>query len=53
MRPILIRDDTGKLVKSYDYKTKLIIYNGWNPFVATRIYYENRGTVEAKLKKWM
>lgn len=50
MRPLHIRDENGKLVKSYEYKTKLIIYNGWNPFVATRIYYENRGTVEAKLK---
>ncbi|MCB4204887.1 molybdopterin-dependent oxidoreductase [Deferribacterales bacterium Es71-Z0220] len=50
MRPLLIRDKKGNLTKNYDYKTKLIIYNGWNPFVSTRIYYENRGTVEAKLK---
>lgn len=49
MRPLHIRDENGNIVKKYDYKTKLIIYNGWNPFVATRIYYENRGTVEAKL----
>jgi anaerobic selenocysteine-containing dehydrogenase len=49
MRPLLIRGEDGKLTKPYEYQTKLIIYNGWNPFVATRIYYENRGTVEAKL----
>ncbi len=49
MRPLLIRDKDNKLTKPYEYKTKMIIYNGWNPFVATRIYYENRGTVEAKL----
>lgn len=50
MRPITIRGEDGELKKDYTYKTKLIIYNGWNPFVATRIFYENRGTVEAKLK---
>ncbi|MCD8491126.1 MAG: molybdopterin-dependent oxidoreductase, partial [Geovibrio sp.] len=50
MRPLTIRGEDGELKKDYTYKTKLIIYNGWNPFVATRIFYENRGTVEAKIK---
>ena len=45
MRPQLVRQSDGSLKKQYDYKTKLIIYNGWNPFVATRIFYESRGTV--------
>ncbi len=50
MRPVLVRQPDGSLKKDYTYRTKLIIYNGWNPFVATRIYYENRGTVGAKVE---
>lgn len=50
MRPILVRQGDGTLKKDYTYKTKLIIYNGWNPFVATRIVYENRGTVGAQVE---
>ena len=49
MRPQLVRQPDGSLKKQYDYKTKLIIYNGWNPFVATRIFYESRGTVGAQV----
>lgn len=50
MRPQLVRQPDGSLKKDYTYKTKLIIYNGWNPFVATRIFYENRGTVGAQVE---
>ena len=50
MRPVLVRQPDGTLKKDYSYKTKLIIYNGWNPFVATRIFYENRGTVGAQVE---
>lgn len=49
MRPVLVRQSDGSLQNDYSYKTKLIIYAGWNPFTATRINYESRGTVEAKL----
>lgn len=49
MRPLLLRQPDGSLKNDYSYKTKLIIYVGWNPFTATRINYESRGTVEAKL----
>ncbi len=48
MRPQLVRQADGSLKKDSTYKTKLIIYNGWNPFVATRIFYESRGTVAAQ-----
>lgn len=50
MRPQLVRQPDGSLKKDYTYKTKLIIYNGWNPFVATRIFYETRGTVSAQVE---
>ncbi|MCL4456093.1 MAG: molybdopterin-dependent oxidoreductase, partial [Nitrospirae bacterium] len=50
MRPQLVRQPDGSLKKDYAYKSKLIVYNGWNPFVATRIFYENRGTVGAKVE---
>ncbi len=50
MRPVLVRQPDGSLKKDYTYKSKLIIYCGWNPFVATRIIYENRGTVGAKVE---
>jgi anaerobic selenocysteine-containing dehydrogenase len=50
MRPQLVRQPDGSLKNDYSYKTKLIVYNGWNPFVATRIYYEQRGTVGAKVE---
>ncbi|MDI6728217.1 MAG: molybdopterin-dependent oxidoreductase [Thermodesulfovibrionales bacterium] len=50
MRPQLVRQPDGSLKKDYTYKTKLIVYNGWNPFVATRIFYEQRGTVGAKVE---
>lgn len=50
MTPKLVRQPDGSLKKEYGYKTKLIIYNGWNPFVATRIFYENRGTVGAQVE---
>lgn len=49
MRPLLLRQPDGSLGNDYTYRTKLIIYAGWNPFTATRINYESRGTVEAKL----
>lgn len=50
MTPKLVRQPDGSLKKDYEYKSKLIIYNGWNPFVATRIYYENRGTVGSQVE---
>ncbi|MCL4491907.1 MAG: molybdopterin-dependent oxidoreductase [Nitrospirae bacterium] len=50
MRPQLVRQPDGSLKKDHTYKTKLIVYNGWNPFVATRIFYEQRGTVGAKVE---
>lgn len=50
MRPVLVRQPDGRLVNDYSYKTKLIIYAGWNPFVATRIFYETRGTVGARVE---
>lgn len=50
MRPVYVRQPDGSLKKDMSYKTKLIIYCGWNPFVATRIMYENRGTVSAKVE---
>ncbi len=49
MRPVQVRQEDGSLKNDYSYKTKLIVYAGWNPFTATRINYESRGTVEAKL----
>ena len=50
MRPQLVRQTDGSLKWDSTYKTKLIIYNGWNPFVATRIAYESRGTVAAQVE---
>ncbi|HSR12967.1 MAG TPA: molybdopterin-dependent oxidoreductase [Thermodesulfobacteriota bacterium] len=50
MRPVVVRQPDGSLKKDYSYQTKLIIYNGWNPFVATRIFYESRGTVGAQVE---
>ncbi len=50
MTPQLVRQPDGSLKKEYGYRTKLIIYNGWNPFVATRIFYEQRGTVGAQVE---
>ncbi len=50
MRPLLIRQPDGSLKQDMKYYTKLIIYVGWNPFVATRIQYENRGTVAAQVE---
>ena len=49
MRPILLRQADGSLKNDYTYRTKLIIYAGWNPFTATRIVYESRGTVGAQV----
>ena len=49
MRPLLLRQVDGSLKNDYSYRTKLIIYAGWNPFTATRIVYESRGTVGAKV----
>jgi anaerobic selenocysteine-containing dehydrogenase len=49
MRPVLVRQADGSLKNDYSYRTRLIVYAGWNPFTATRIVYESRGTVEAKL----
>lgn len=49
MRPVLVRQGDGSLKNDFSYRTKLIMYVGWNPFTATRINYESRGTVEAKL----
>ncbi|MBI5910656.1 MAG: molybdopterin-dependent oxidoreductase [Betaproteobacteria bacterium] len=48
MRPQLVRQPDGSLKLDSTYRTKLIVYNGWNPFVATRIAYESRGTVAAQ-----
>ena len=50
MRPVPVRQADGSLKEDYTYKSRLIIYNGWNPFVATRINYESRGTVGAKVE---
>jgi anaerobic selenocysteine-containing dehydrogenase len=50
MRPVLVRQPDGSLKNDHSYKTKLIIYNGWNPFVATRIFYEQKGTVGAQVE---
>ncbi len=50
MTPQLVRQPDRSLNKQYGYRNKLIIYNGWNPFVATRIFYEQRGTVGAKVE---
>ena len=50
MRPVPVRQPDGSLKNDYTYKSRLIIYNGWNPFVATRIFYEQRGTVGAKVE---
>ena len=50
MRPLLIRQPDGSLKQDKKYLSKLIIYVGWNPFVATRIQYENRGTVGAQVE---
>ena len=50
MRPVLVRQPDGSLKNDWTYKAKLIIYAGWNPFVATRINYESRGTVAAKVE---
>ncbi|MEM3742404.1 MAG: molybdopterin-dependent oxidoreductase, partial [Nitrososphaerota archaeon] len=48
LRPVPIRMPDGSL-KWYDqHDAKLIIYVGWNPFTATRIVWENAGTVRAK-----
>jgi anaerobic selenocysteine-containing dehydrogenase len=49
MRPVLVRQPDGSLKNDFSYQTKLIMYVGWNPFTSTRINYESRGTVEAKL----
>lgn len=49
MRPILLRQTDGSLKNDYTYRTKLIVYAGWNPFTATRIVYESRGTVGAQV----
>lgn len=49
MRPVYVRQPDGSLKKDMSYQTKFILYCGWNPFVATRIMYENRGTVGAKV----
>ncbi len=48
MRPVLVRQPDGSLENDYSYVNKLIIYVGWNPFTATRINYESRGTGAAK-----
>ncbi len=48
MRPVLVRQPDGSLKNDYSYANKMIIYVGWNPFTATRINYESRGTVAAK-----
>ncbi len=50
MRPVLVRQADGSLKKDPTYQTRLIIYNGWNPFVATRIFYEQKGTVGAQVE---
>ena len=50
MRPQLVRQGDGSLKWDSTYRTKLIVYNGWNPFVATRIAYESRGTVAAQVE---
>ncbi|OEH84960.1 dehydrogenase [Desulfuribacillus stibiiarsenatis] len=50
MTPKLVRQANGKLEWDYTQRSKLIIYVGWNPFVATRINYESRGTVAAQVE---
>ena len=53
MRPTLVRQSDGSLKEmGYDDLPlpKYIMYVGWNPFTATRIHYESRGTVTAQIK---
>jgi thiosulfate reductase/polysulfide reductase chain A len=50
MRPVLVRQKDGSLKYDSSHRAKLIIYLGWNPFVATRITYESRGTVAAQVE---
>ena len=50
MRPQLVRQPDGSLAQNHTYKTKLIVYNSWNPSVSTRIFYEQSGTVGAKVE---
>jgi anaerobic selenocysteine-containing dehydrogenase len=50
MRPQLVRQSDGSLKWDRTHRSKLIIYNGWNPFVATRIAYESYGTVAAQVE---
>lgn len=50
MRPALVRKADGTLGNDWTHRAKLIVYVGWNPFVATRINYESRGTVGAKVE---
>lgn len=49
-RPCLVRKPDGSLEWYNKHDAKLIIYCGWNPFTATRISWESRGTVRAKLE---
>ncbi len=50
MTPRLVRQPDGSLAWDRTHRAKLIIYAGWNPFLATRINWESRGTVAAKVE---
>ncbi len=50
MVPRLVRQPDGSLAWDFTQKARLIIYVGWNPFLATRIAWESRGTVAAKVE---
>jgi len=48
LRPVPVRMPDGGIQWYNKHDAKLIIYVGWNPFTATRIVWENIGTVRAR-----
>ena len=46
-RPVSVRQPDGSLQWYNKHDAKLIIYCGWNPFTATRMSWESRGTIRA------
>jgi len=47
-RPVLLRDDTGKLVHKTEHDARLVLNIGRNPFVATRFNYMAKGIISAR-----
>lgn len=47
-RPVLIRDNTGKLIHKTAHEAGLVINIGRNPFVATRFNYMAKGIISAR-----